>query len=184
MSQFFLGTSDSNLPPDVPTSFVTDNGTVIPANHVVNINGGSTSSNNANGIQVIANPDGSNNEVVQLTNRLFATLTTTNATPQTLLNFPLGSTPGAYNIFLQLSTYDSTNNEGGGLTLHYSVRTDGATATKIGVANPLDVEDSIVLNETLTNITLGGNTLTIQVTGGAATIVNWTVLITYVFAHV
>lgn len=60
MSQFFQSISDSNLPPDVPTSFVTDSGTVIPDSHIVNVNGDI-------GITVIANPNGSNNMLIQLT---------------------------------------------------------------------------------------------------------------------
>ena len=60
MSQFYVGVSAGSLPPSVPTSFVTDSGTVIPAANIVNINGG-------NGIQVVANPNGSNNILINLT---------------------------------------------------------------------------------------------------------------------
>lgn len=55
MSQFYLQSDSSGpVPPDIPTSFVTDSGTVIPSFNVVNVNGGP-------GIEVIANPNGSNN---------------------------------------------------------------------------------------------------------------------------
>jgi len=60
MSQFFQAVTSGSLPPSVPTSFITDSGTVIPAANVVNVNGG-------NGIQVVANPNGSNNMVINLT---------------------------------------------------------------------------------------------------------------------
>lgn len=60
MSQFFVGTSSGSLPPSVPTSFVTDSGTVVPAANVVNVNG-------AAGVQVVANPNGSNNMVISIT---------------------------------------------------------------------------------------------------------------------
>lgn len=59
MSQFFQGVTSGSLPPVVPTSFVTDSGTVIPAANIVNVNGGP-------GVQVIANPNGSNNMVVKI----------------------------------------------------------------------------------------------------------------------
>lgn len=60
MSQFYQGVSSGSLPPSVPTSFVTDSGTVIPSSNTVNVNG-------SDGVQVIANPNGSNNMVIKLT---------------------------------------------------------------------------------------------------------------------
>ena len=61
MSQFYQGVTAGSLPPVVPTSFVTDLGTVIPAANIVNVNGG-------NGVQVVANPNGSNNMVINVIN--------------------------------------------------------------------------------------------------------------------
>lgn len=61
MSQFYQGVTAGSLPPSVPTSFVTDDGTVIPAANIVNITGGP-------GIEVVADPTGSNNLVINQTN--------------------------------------------------------------------------------------------------------------------
>jgi|SRR4051812_31023652 hypothetical protein len=60
MSQFYQGVTTGSLPPTVPTSFVTDSGTVVPSGNIVNVNGGP-------GVEVIANPNGSNNMVIELT---------------------------------------------------------------------------------------------------------------------
>lgn len=59
MSQIYKSATGST--PSIPTSFVTDSGTVIPAANVVNVNGGS-------GVQVVANPTGSNNMVINVIN--------------------------------------------------------------------------------------------------------------------
>lgn len=60
MSQIIKSVTAGSLPPSVPTSFVTDIGTVIPSANTVNVNGGP-------GVQVIANPNGSNNMEILLT---------------------------------------------------------------------------------------------------------------------
>lgn len=60
MSQFFQGVTSGSLPPSVPTSFITDSGTVVPAGNIVNVTGG-------DGVEVIASPNGSNNMVINLT---------------------------------------------------------------------------------------------------------------------
>jgi hypothetical protein len=61
MSQFYVGVTAGSLPPSVPTSFVTDNGTAIPAANILNVNGGP-------GISTSANPNGSNNLLISLDN--------------------------------------------------------------------------------------------------------------------
>ncbi len=53
-------TSGGPIPGNIPTSFVTDSGTVVPAANIVNVNG-------SNGVTVTANPNLSNNMLVTLT---------------------------------------------------------------------------------------------------------------------
>ncbi len=61
MSQIYKPlTSGGPIPGNIPTSFVTDNGTAVPAANILNVNGGP-------GVQVIANPNGSNNILINIT---------------------------------------------------------------------------------------------------------------------
>ncbi len=59
MSQIFKSSQSSPPPPTVATSFVTDDGTVNAAANIININGGP-------GIEVIADPNLSNNILISL----------------------------------------------------------------------------------------------------------------------
>lgn len=60
MSQIYKPlTSSGPIPPTIPTSFVTDSGTAIPAANIININGGP-------GVEIIANPNLSNNILVNV----------------------------------------------------------------------------------------------------------------------
>lgn len=107
MSQFFQGVTSGSLPPSVPTSFITDSGTVIPAGNIVNMNG-------TNGITVIANPNGSNNMVFQLVaGSLAYTNVTSLMSPYTVLStdyfISVDASGGA--VIINLPDAPTTNQE-------------------------------------------------------------------------
>ena len=182
MSQFFVqGTSSSGpLPPNVPTSFVTDSGTVIPAANVVNINGGSTPNNVANGIQVIANPTGSNNEVVQLTNRITGSATTTDGTtPMILYSFPLGAVAGTYLFTQNVVAYNKTAGLGAVYVGFRGIRTNGGAGFLINSNIALEGEEGLFsLAEVVNGI--AGNNATLTVTGLAGQTIDWYTVTTYI----
>lgn len=181
MSQIYKPlTSGGPIPPNIPTSFVTDNGTVVAAVNIVNINSSSTTSNNTNGITVIANPNGSNNEIIELTNRLQDTLTTNDGTPTAITTFALGSTPGTYNFDIQIAGFDLTDVAGVGYFISGAVRTTGVAAILIGTPDKIVNEEAATIGCDA-NLTVSGNNVIVQVTGLAGKTINWRELSNYIF---
>lgn len=181
MSQFFQSVlSGGGIPPNVPTSFNTDSGTIVPAANVVNLNGGSSDFNSSNGIRVIANPPGSNNGVVELTNRNQGVVTTTNATPTTIISFALGATPGVYTFTGDITGFDVTDGAGGSYGVISGIRTNGATAIEIGTQFSTNFEELAMINADV-DVTVSGNNVVFTVQGIAAKTIDWDALFTYRF---
>lgn len=165
--------------PSVPTAFVTDSGTVIPSANTVNVNGGSTSANSNNGIQVIANPTGSNNEVIQLTNRFQGTTTTVGAVTNTVITFPLGATPGTYFFEFLVSGFNASGPAGAGYQTYTTIRTSGSAGHVIGDTDSITHEDASLLLTTA-NATVSGNNMIFQVGGVAGLTIDWNVVGSYI----
>lgn len=183
MSQFFVSGSGGVIPPEIATSYVTDVGTAVPDANVLNVIGGSTNVNNDNGIRVIAAPnppDPSNNVIVQLTNRITGTVTTTDATPTTLVSLSLGAVPGVYYVEGDLVVYDVTDTAGAAYSFAGSAITDGAAATEIGTEEKQIFEQPAMTAADF-NLGVTGNTAFIQVVGLPAKTLHWSALLTYRF---
>ena len=84
----------STPPPTSEFEIVTDDGTIISTGGSITLIGNSTTDPDDNGIKVIANPDGSDDGEVLLTNRLMGTATSTNGSTEDLVTFTLGNTAG------------------------------------------------------------------------------------------
>lgn len=179
MSQFYIGLTEGALPPSVPTSFVTDSGTVIPAANIVNVNGGSTTANNDDGIQAIANPDLSNNLEILLTNRLTGTATSTNGSVENLVTFALGASVATYRITFDVSGRDTVSGDGVGYTLWGTVKTNGAAASIISSPFIDNDEDASLLGADITLIASGNNAI-LRVTGVAGRTINYKAVGQYV----
>lgn len=178
MSQIIKDLTSGPLPPTVPTSFVTDDGTVIPAANVVNLNGGSTIDNNINGIQVIANPDLSNNAEFQLTNLQNDTLTTSGNTPTILSTFTMPATPAVQNYEYKISAFNSTATLGAVYLIIAGARTTGVSATSLNTADITTIEEG-AMSGCLVAFGVSGNTVTVTVTGLAANTINWSSQLKY-----
>lgn len=182
-----LGLQDINfeLATAQAQTFVTDvNSPAVPAVGVLNVVGGYTSVNNANGIRTNGS-SGGNTLTIQLTNRLKGTVTTSDATPTTLVSFTLssanlGASMGVCTLEYNIVGYNATDDEGVGYSIFGSVRTDGASATLIGVPDKIVNEEAGQVTCDA-NLIVSGNAVIIQVTGIAAKTINWNCVGTYVF---
>lgn len=177
-------TSSGPVPPTVPTSFVTDNGTAVPAANILIVHGTDSSTNVQAGIQARGGVigTGTSNEVdVVITNRVRGLVTTTNATPTTLTTFALGATPGVYNFDIQIVGYDLTDVEGIGYFISGSVRTTGAAASLVGTPDKIINEVIGVTTAADATLIVSGNNAIVQVTGIASKTINWNALSQYIF---
>lgn len=182
MSQFYQGVTSGALPPSVPTSFQTQNGTAVPAANVLIVNGFDSTQNNDNGIITKGGVVGTGtaNELdVVITNRVTGTVTTTDATLTTIVTFVFPTT-GVYAFDFNVASFNTTDVLGACYALFVGVRSDGVTATK------LNLEDKIVNEETgdtgcNISAAVSGNSVLIQATGIAAKTINWNAVGTYVF---
>lgn len=172
-----LKVSTGSLPPSVPTSFTTDSGVAVPVANNLNIFGIDSAANNDNGIST----SGSGATVnVILTNRMTDTVTTANATPTTILTFPLGATSGVYFIEGDIVAYDLTDVAGGAYSFASGVRTTGAAAVDMGIEFKDSFEEAAMATADF-DVTVSGNNSIITVTGIAGKTINWNVYLTYRF---
>lgn len=179
MSNAYLLTSSNNLPPDVPTSFVTDDGTAIPAANVLNVNGIDSIENNQNGIFTRANPDLSDNLEVVLSNRISTTTTTSDGAGQTqtiTLITPTNAT--ALNFEANFIAYDAINDEAGGGDQQGISRKSAGTAVIVNVSDSFDQADPGLAAIDWNIIATAGD-LQAQVVGVAGRTLTWTITFTY-----
>lgn len=172
------------VPPAVATSYVTDNGTAIPALNILIINGIDSTEDNANGIIVNGGVvgTGTGNEVdVVLTNRKTYTLTTNGLTPGTLLSFPLGGTDGTYLFKLEIVAWDTTLNLSSGYSISGLVmKTLSGAASIIGLPSIDTNEEGVMVGVDVT-ITNTANNLEVDVIGLVGSEIHWNCLLTYSF---
>src|ERR1700676_1744105 len=174
MSQFWVGVNDGALPPDVPTLFVEDSGTAVPAANTLNVIGGEISQPNVNGIETI----GSGNTIsINLTNRVSGDITTTNNTPTTIFIFGLGSTPAVFSFSGEVTAFDITDQAGASYGVTYGVKTNGIAATEIGFQVTSNFEDQALISAGVI-VTVSGNNLVFQVQGLNGKTIDWDALFT------
>lgn len=173
MSQIYTTTESS---PDVPTSFVTDDGTAIPVANTLNLLARDTNENNDEGIQTTADPAGGQNLYVELTNRVEVGATTIGAGTSnvTLIDFslsPFSGTAGTYTFDFAVAAFEPTTPGGGNYFVEGGCITDGTTPTIIGT--PDENFDAPNLPGSNATIAVSGNELVLQLTGSAGLNITW-----------
>lgn len=184
MSQFFVNSSGGSgpTPPDVPTDFVTDNGSAIPALNILNVNGVDSSENNVNGILTRANPDLSNNLQIVVSNRLQGTANTVGATTSAMITF-IPTVIGTYAIEVRIAAYNETASLGGGYSIFGTVRFDGVNSNLCGTPDKIVNEEGAMSSANATMTVVGANIL-INGEGYAAQDINWSAVGLYTFIGV
>lgn len=180
MSQFYQGVTAGSLPPSVPTSITGDDDSIaVPVDNNINILGDSSPEDNINGITTIANPDGSDDFFITLTNRITGSVTTTDASLTTLVSFD-EVIAGNYSFSFDVSAFNVTDSLGASYQIFGGVVSDGITAIK------LNLEDKIVNEQagmTACNvfINISGSSVLLQVQGLAGKTINWRCVGNYVY---
>jgi len=167
------------IPPTVPTSFVTDDGTAIPALNILNIEGIDSTENNANGILTRANPNASNNLEIIISNRIQGTTSTVGAVTSPIITF----TPtviGTYAIEIRVSAYNTTSTLGAGYSIFGTARFDGANSNLCGTADKIVNEEGAMSSANCT-FTVSGADILINGVGYAAQTINWSAVGLYTF---
>lgn len=172
-------TSSGPIPPTIPTTFVTDSGSAVPAANILNILGNDSSANNANGISTT----GSGNTVTAvLSNRLQGTVTTVGLTTSPIITF----TPtviGTYAIEARVCAYNTTSSLGAGYSMFSAVRFDGVNSNLCGTPDRIVNEEGAMTSSNCT-ITVSGANVLINGVGYAAQTINWSAVGLYTFVGV
>lgn len=159
------------LPPTVPTIFETDQpvGTneAIPQNNILIVTGGNTTDNNPLGIETYANPTGSmgsNNLVIELTNRYQRSDSFSDASSHELYSQNLGITPAAYLFEFSLVAFNVTSNLMSAYVIKNPIRTTGVAAFGIVPADIYQPEEGAMKDVTvISGVT--GNSFIVSVQG-------------------
>jgi hypothetical protein len=178
-------TSSGPIPPIIPTSFQTQDGTAVPLANVLIVNGFDSTENNVNGIITKGGVvgTGTSNEVdVIVTNRIQGTVTTEGAITSPIITFS-PTVVGTYSIECRIAAYNTTVPLGAGYSVFFAIRFDGVDANSTGVADIIVNEEGAMSSAKVTVTVSGGNIL-INGVGYLGQTINWSAVGLYTFVGV
>ena len=186
MSQIYKPlTSSGPIPPNIPTNFVTQDGTAVPAANILIVNGFDSTENNSNGIITKGGVvgTGTSNEVdVVITNR-FQQLTTTVGAVNSTVTILSALVAGTYTLDMSVAGFATAGGPAGnGYTIVGAVKSDGVTASLCGGAGAQqkDSFEDVVGANAVMGVT--ANTITVTLTGAAGISFDWNVTGTYILS--
>jgi len=177
-----INTASGPVPPSVPTSFVTQDGTAVPAANILIVNGIDSTENNDNGIITKGGVVGTGtaNEVdVVITNRIQGTTSTVGATTSAIITF----TPtviGTYAIECRVSAYNTTSALGAGYSIFGTARFDGVNSNLCGTPDKIINEEGAMSSSNCT-MTVSGANILINGVGYLGQSIDWGAVGLYTF---
>ncbi len=180
-----ISTTSGPVPPIVPTSFITQDGTAVPAANILLVNGFDSDENNDNGIITKGGVvgTGTSNEVdVVITNRVTGTTTTVGLASSTIATYT-PSVVGTYAFEFRISVYNTTSLLGAGYSLFGAIRFDGVNSNVCDIFDEIINEEAAMTALDITVSVSGANILVVG-TGYAAQTINWAAVGLYTFVGV
>lgn len=186
-----INISDSTIPSDVPTTFTTQNGSAVPAAHILLVKAYDSIENNDNGIVTkggIAAGDppgtGATNELdIYLTNRTTGTATTTNAVTADVITFTPPLTKGIYKLIFEVNGWCDGDTLGATYELQGAIISNATNIANIGTPVRIMNGDTTEFNAELVDVVIDGTftSAILRCTGIAGKIIRWTAVLNYRF---
>lgn len=181
-----ISTTSGPVPPVVPTSFETQDGTAVPSLNILIVDAFDSVENNDNGVTTkggvaAGDPPGtglSNELDIYLTNRQTGTVSTVDNTLTTIQTFNLGSTAATFYLYGSVQAFNASTPAGASYGFSAAFRTTGAAATEIATEYHDEFEEAVFITADIF-LTASGNTALLQVQGPLALSVNWNSLIEF-----
>jgi len=169
-----ISTSGGPPPPAVPTDFVTDNGTAVPALNILLVNGKDSTQDNANGIITkggVVGTGTSNEMDIVLTNRLQGSATSVGAGTADIITF-IPTVVGTYALEYRTSAYNTTSLLGAGYSFFGAIRFDGVNSNICDAFDEINNEEGAMSGVDLA-VVVSGASVILRGTGYLAQTINW-----------